>query len=632
MGIQMENKTRTFLKEGFGHRDLQALSAEQLPDLATEVRDVIVDAVKENGGHLGSSLGAVELTIALLRRFNPLEDRVVFDVGHQSYPYKILTDRAGRFDTLRTMGGVSGFPRRTESPFDHFDTGHSSTSISAALGYAKARDLLGQKHHVIAFTGDAALINGLAFEALNHIRETNTRLIIVLNDNKHSISPRVGGFATVLAKLSASTSYNRIKATIRDCCRAIPLGGETLEKNLEGIRDQIKSLVKPQNIFDELDINYWGPFDGHNIEETEMIFELAKSYERPVLLHFSTVKGKGMPEAEENPTKYHQMGPRVEREAPKTRTWSEAASTVTEQLAKSDERIVCLTAAMATGVKLENFRAQFPERFFDVGIAESHMLTFAAGMAAGGLRPWVFIYSTFLQRAMDQLTHDIALQNLPVVLMIDRAGLIGSDGETHQGLLDVSWGRAIPGLEIYAPADEVSLRQMMTLAAERNGPTMIRYPRGSLPIRNNLFNGQEVSGSVVIRPGEEWALLGHGVTVHIMLEARERAEALGLPVPAVVDLRRLKPLDTEVIDAVLKNYPTVVVAEEDYMHGGVGELIAARIADNGYMTALKRIGVPDRFVPHATIDEQRQLYGLTAEKVLSFCPAGAALKAAAQTA
>ncbi|MDR1620912.1 MAG: 1-deoxy-D-xylulose-5-phosphate synthase [Synergistaceae bacterium] len=628
-------KSTNFLKDGFGYKDLRALPPGSLKNLAAEVRELIVDVVGENGGHLGSPLGSVELCIALLRKFDPLEDRVVFDVGHQAYPYKILSDRGDRFRTLRTLGGVSGFPRCAESPCDHFDTGHSSTSISAGLGYAKARDLLKQNHHVVAVIGDAALINGLAFEALNHVKETKTRLIIVLNDNKHSISPRVGGFATMLARLSASTSYNKIKSAIKDCCRALPKG-EALEKSLESIHGQIKALVKPQNIFDELDINYWGPFDGHNIEETEMIFELAKSYDRPVLLHFSTVKGKGLPEAEENPTKYHQMSPRAEREAAqralvKTRTWSDAASGVMEQLAQADDRIVCLTAAMATGVKLENFKTRFPERFFDVGIAESHMLTLAAGMAAGGLRPWVFIYSTFLQRAMDQLTHDVALQNLPAVLMVDRAGLVGSDGETHQGLLDVSWARAIPNLEVYAPADEISLRQMMTYASERGGPTVVRYPRGSLPIRNNLFNGRESLGSVTIRDGEDWALIGHGVTVHILLEAHERAGALGLPTPAVVDLRRLKPLDTDFLDEILKNYPAVVVAEENYLNGGMGEALASRISEIGASTCLKRLGVPDRFIHHATIDQQREFCNLTAEDVLS-CAGPLGLKACAHTA
>jgi 1-deoxy-D-xylulose-5-phosphate synthase len=624
------------LKNGFGYEDLRALPPESLGDLAAEVRKMIVDVVGENGGHLGSSLGSVELCIALLRKFDPLADRVVFDVGHQVYPYKILSDRSDRFCTLRTLEGISGFPRRAESPCDHFDTGHSSTSISAALGYAKARDLLGQNHHVVAVIGDAALINGLAFEALNHVKETQTRLIIVLNDNKHSISPRVGGFATILARLSASTSYNKIKSAIKDSCRALPKG-EALEKSLESIHAQIKALVKPQNIFDELEINYWGPFDGHNIDETEMIFELAKSYDRPVLLHFSTVKGKGLPEAEADPTKYHQMAPRTEREAaertfPKARTWSDAASGVTEQLAQADDRIVCLTAAMATGVKLETFRARFPHRFFDVGIAESHMLTLAAGMAAGGLRPWVFIYSTFLQRAMDQLTHDVALQNLPVVLMIDRAGLIGSDGETHQGLLDVSWSRAIPNLEVYAPADEVSLRQMMTYAADRAGPTVIRYPRGSLPIRNNLFNGRESLGSVMIREGEDWALIGHGVTVHILLEAREQANASGLSTPALIDLRRLKPLDVDFLDEVLKNYPTVVVAEENYLCGGVGEALASRVAELGTANCLKRLGVPDRFIHHATIAQQREFCDLTVEGVLNCVVDRAGLKTCAHTA
>ena len=608
----------TFLDANFRHADLLKMEPGDLPALAGEVRERVIRTVRENGGHLGSSLGAVELTIALLRRFDPVRDRIVFDVGHQVYPYKLLTDRAGRFDSLRLKDGICGFPRRSESPCDHFNTGHSSTSISAALGYAKARDLLGQDHHVVAFTGDAALINGLAFEALNHIKETRTRLIIVLNDNKHSISPRVGGFATMLARLSASTAYNKVKSAIKECCRALPAGG-ALQRSLEGIHAQIKALVKPSNIFDDLDINYWGPFDGHDIPACEMIFELAKGYDRPVLLHFNTVKGKGMPEAEENPTKYHQMPPRAEAEQPKARTWSEAASAVTEQLAGADPRIVCLTAAMATGVKLESFRTQFPERFFDVGIAESHMLTLAAGLAAGGMRPWVFIYSTFLQRAMDQLTHDIALQNLPVVLMVDRAGLVGSDGDTHQGLLDVSWSRAIPNLEVYAPADEASLRQMMSHAAGRNGPTLIRYPRGGLPIRNDLCAGHESLGTVQIRNGTEWALLGHGVTVHILLEVRERAAAAGLPAPAVIDIRRLKPLDTEAMDDILGRFPLIAVAEEAYLHGGVGEAVAARIAETGTPTMLRRFGVPDVCVPHATIPEQRELYGLTAENILAAC-------------
>ena len=608
----------TFLSPEFKHEDLLKIAPKDLPALASEVRQEIIRTVSENGGHIGSSLGVVELTIAMLRCFNPVQDRIIFDVGHQSYPYKLLTDRAGRFSTLRLKDGLSGFPRRSESPCDHFNTGHSSTSISAALGYAKARDLLGEDRHVVAFIGDASLINGLALEALNYVQETKTKVIIVLNDNKHSISPRVGGFATMLARLSASTSYNRIKAAIKDCCRALP-AGEALQRRLEGIHDQIKSLVKPNNMFDDLDINYWGPFDGHDVEACQVVFELAKRYDRPVLLHFNTVKGRGMPEAEADPTKYHQMSPRSSARGPKRRSWSEAASEATEAMAEADPRVVCFTAAMSTGVKLERFRARFPERFFDVGIAESHMLTMAAGLAAGGMRPWVFIYSTFLQRAMDQLMHDVALQNLPVVLMVDRAGLVGSDGDTHQGLLDVPWSRPIPNLEVYAPSDEPSLRQMMARAAWRAGPTLIRYPRGSLPAHNDLFTGTEPLRAFQLRDGTEWALIGHGVTVHTMLAAREAADAAGLPLPAVYDLRRLKPLDMETLDDVLHRFPLVAVAEENYMEAGVGEAVAARIAETGAPTLLRRFGVPDVCVPHATPEEQRALYGMTPENVVEVC-------------
>ena len=607
------------------------MAPEDLPALATEVRERIIKTVSENGGHLGSSLGVVELTIAMLRHFDPLQDRIILDVGHQSYPYKILTGRANRFHTLRLRGGLSGFPRRSESPCDHFNTGHSSTSISAALGYAKARDLLDEKRHVVAFIGDAALINGLALEALNYVEETNTKLIIVLNDNKHSISNRVGGFSTMLAHLSANTSYNRIKAAIKECCKVLP-AGEALQRSLEGIRDQIKSLVKPENMFDDLGINYWGPFDGHDIRACEVIFELAKNYERPVLLHFNTVKGKGMPEAEADPTKYHQLSPRPHVEegasspapsAEPRRTWSEAAASAMEELAAKDPHIVCFTAAMATGVKLDHFR--FPDRVFDVGIAESHMLTMAAGLAAGGTRPWVFIYSTFLQRAMDQLVHDIALQNLPVVLMVDRAGLVGSDGETHQGLLDVPWSRPIPNLEVYSPADEPSLRQMMAYAAGRNGPTLIRYPRGALPAGFDSTPPEVPCGTfpgmVTLRDGTGWALLGHGALLPLLLETREAAQTEGLPAPAVVNLQRLKPLDLDALDAILKRFPLVGVAEENYLPGGVGEAVAVRIAEEGYPVRLRRFGVPDVCVPHATTEEQRELYGLTVKNILETCRA-----------
>ena len=599
------------LKEGFTYKDLQTIKKEDLPVLAQEVRAVIIDTVKKNGGHLGSSLGVVELTIAMLRQFDPVKDRIIFDVGHQSYPYKILTDRFDKFSSLRLKGGLSGFPRRNESPCDHFNTGHSSTSISAALGYAKARDLLNEQRHVIAFIGDASMINGLALEALNYVSETKTKLIIVLNDNRHSISNRVGGFSTLLASLSANTFYKRFKNYL-----LAKTGARTTKsfKILKKFRDTFKFIIKPNNFFDELEINYWGPFDGHNIKNAERIFELAKRYDKPVLLHFNTIKGKGLKEAEEDPTKYHQVAPAGSK---KSRTWSEAASKIAEELAMNDDRVVCFTAAMVTGVKLEKFASEFPDRFFDVGIAESHMLTMAAGLAAGGMRPWVFIYSTFLQRAMDQLMHDIALQNLPVVLMVDRAGLAGSDGDTHQGLLDISWARAIPNLEIYAPSDENSLKEVMLIASKRNGPTLIRYPRGSIP-PENFVEGNQNQSIVKISNGEKWAVLSYGASVPVMLKVKKLAERdKNLNVPALYDVRRIKPLDFEILDGILKTKELVVVLEESYMPGGLGEAVAARISEESYSPRLLHLGVPDVCVTHATQDEQRELYGLTAENIIN---------------
>ena len=602
-----------FLKSGFTREDLLRIDEKDLPVLADEVRAVIVDTVKKNGGHLGSSLGVVELTIAMLRKFDPLNDRIIFDVGHQSYPYKILTDRFDKFSTLRLKDGIAGFPRRSESPCDHFNTGHSSTSISAALGYAKARDLLHEKRHVIAFIGDASLINGLALEALNYVHETGTKLIIILNDNRHSISNRVGGFSTILARLSSNSLYKRFKNYLLQ-----KAGSRTTKsfKIFKKFRDTFKFIIKPHNMFDDLDINYWGPFDGHNIKKAENILELAKSYEKPVILHFNTIKGKGLPEAEADPTKYHQLSPANEK---KSRTWSEAASKIAEELAINDEKIICFTAAMVTGVKLEKFAREFPDRFFDVGIAESHMLTMAAGLAAGGMRPWVFIYSTFLQRAMDQLMHDIALQNLPVVIMVDRAGLSGSDGDTHQGVLDISWCRAIPNLEIYAPCDENSLKEAMLIASKRNGPTLIRYPRGSISEKNLT---PEINNNGIVKisdgsQGKKFALLAHGAAVQTIIETRELAKLKNFEVPALYDVRKIKPLDFNSLDEILKNFELVATVEENYMPGGLGEAVAARIAESDFNVKLIRFGVPDVCVKHATQDEQREMYGLTPENILS---------------
>ena len=612
------------LEKYTSYRDLANLSRESIEQIAEDVRELIISVVTRNGGHLASSLGTVELTIALLRKFDPATDKIVFDVGHQMYAYKILTGRRDRFATLRTWGGISGFPKRAESPFDHFEAGHSSTSLSAALGFAKARDILGQDHHVVAVIGDASLMNGMAFEALNYTKEAKTKVIFVLNDNTMSISPRIGGFATQLARLSSSTTYGWLKKAIKDSFHSMPKG-EALEHVVSRMKDQIKSMVKPENIFDELDINYWGPFDGHNVLEIETVLEMAKRYDKPVLIHVLTKKGKGYQKAEEQPTRFHGLSPLQDAKcgtvtATAGISWSGAAGEALIRMAEKDKRIVCLTAAMKDGSKLNAFEERFPNRFYDVGIAEEHLMTMAAGMAAGGLRPFVFIYSTFLQRAMDQLVHDIAMQNLPVVCAVDRAGLIGEDGETHQGVLDVSWGRSIPNMALLAPRDIDDLDVMFRNALRRTGPTMIRYSRGTAPqslCRSSPPVNVDHIGPEVLYSGEEWALIGYGSTVPILLEARTLAVKQGLPAPAVIDLRQIKPLDEATLSRVLLGHDRVVVLEDGFTISGAGEAISSLASDLGSVVRVIRMGVPDAFIPHGSVEKQRVFCGMTAESVVA---------------
>ncbi|MGI6784486.1 MAG: 1-deoxy-D-xylulose-5-phosphate synthase [Aminivibrio sp.] len=605
------------------YSEIKNLSGGEIKTLASELRHKITSVALKNGGHLASSLGAVELTISLLRSFDPASDRVIFDVGHQAYAYKLLTGRLENFHTLRQWGGVSGFPKRGESPFDHFDTGHSSTSLSAALGYAKARDVLGEKRHVVAVIGDASLLNGLAFEALNYTRESGTRVIYILNDNAMSISPRVGGMATHLARLSSSSAYNWLKKAIKDSCASLPRG-QAIENVLGKVKDHIKTIVKPINIFDEMDINYWGPFDGHNVEEMEHVFELAKKYDGPVLIHAVTVKGKGFEEAEKDPTAFHGLSPAEPAGRAAGKSWSSAAAEVVLEMAKKDPKVVCLTAAMKSGSRLEEFAGCFPDRFFDVGIAEGHMVTMAAGMAAGGLKPVVFIYSTFMQRAMDQLVHDVCMQNLPVTFAVDRAGFVGEDGETHQGLLDISWCRPVPNLLMTAPRDLDSMVKLFNFTSGYNGPVMIRFPRGKVPARITSDLPPETCGRMpgpeIIKNGEEKALIGYGRTVELMIRARERAAMAGIhPLPAVIDLVRLKPLPETELKDILSPYSEIVIAEDGYAAGGAGEAVAAfaRELDEEDRPSVTVLGVPDIFVPQGRVEEQEIYCGITPEKVVS---------------
>ncbi|MDN5335777.1 MAG: 1-deoxy-D-xylulose-5-phosphate synthase [Synergistales bacterium] len=607
------------------YRDLKGLDEKKLQLLCQDIRREIIETVTENGGHLSSSLGAVELIVALLRVFDPSDDRIIFDVGHQAYAYKILTGRKNQFRTLRQWGGISGFPTPHESPYDHYCGGHSSVSISAALGYAKARDLCGENHHVVSVIGDGSLVNGVSLEALNNVKETGSKIIIVLNENRMSISRNVGGLADHIARFSVHPAYRKMKAVIKQHCRNIPKG-ESIEKTLSRIKHSLKHLLQPENMFEDLGISYWGPFDGHDLREMEDIFRLAQFYDKPLLVHVVTKKGKGLEEAEKDPEMYHGLPPRKKDACPEIpgirwsrKSWSSATADSIEKMASRNERIVCLTAAMKSGSRLESFSLKFPDRFFDVGIAEEHLLSFAAGMAMGGLRPVVFIYSTFLQRALDQLVQDVALQNLPIILAVDRAGLVGEDGPTHHGLFDVAWCSAIPNLSIMAPRDISEMEWMHSEALHRNGPCLIRYPKGLAP-ESAGFQRADSPGwgqPAVLHEGQEWILFAYGATVPLAFQARESALKAGLPLPAVVDLRFLKPLDVERISRYLKGYKMALVLEEGSRRGGIGEQIASLSASNSSLPDVRVLGVPDVFVPHGSRERQWAYCGLTAERVVS---------------
>ncbi|MGC9489700.1 MAG: 1-deoxy-D-xylulose-5-phosphate synthase [Thermovirgaceae bacterium] len=609
------------------YRDLKGLDKEKLRCLCEDIRREIINTVSENGGHMGSSLGAVELIVALLRVFDPAEDRIIFDVGHQAYAYKILTGRKNSFRTLRQWGGISGFPSPHESSFDHYCGGHSSVSLSAALGYAKARDLQGQRHQVVAVIGDGSLINGVALEALNNVKETGSKVIIILNENRMSISPNIGGLADYIARMSVHPAYRKLKAVIKKHCKNMPKG-QSIERTLSRLKQSLKHLLQPENMFEELGISYWGPFDGHDLQEMEDIFRLAGLYDEPLLLHVVTQKGKGLAEAEKDPEKYHGLSPKKKEaclEACDVRwsnkSWSFFSAEMIEEMARRDERIVCLTAAMKAGCRLESFSRTFPDRFFDVGIAEEHLLSFAAGMALGGLRPVVSIYSTFLQRAMDQLVLDVALQKLPVIIAVDRAGLVGEDGPTHHGLFDVSWCSAIPGLTLMAPRDVAEMAWMYEEALRREGPCLIRYPKGRAAERVGRLEagvpGWQKAG--ILRKGEkdEWVLFAYGATVPLALSACEAAMKAGVPEPSVVDLRFLKPLDIETITGMLASCSFAVVLEEGSREAGMGERIASLSGSEKSLCPVRSIAVSDTFVPQGSRMRQWEYCGLTAERVVN---------------
>lgn len=601
--------------------DIRALSAAERRALAEELRAVIIDTVSRTGGHLASNLGAVELAIALHTVFESPKDKLIWDVSHQCYAHKLLTGRRECFHSLRQKGGPSGFTRRDESEHDPFGAGHASTSISAALGLAKARDLRRGDEHVVAIIGDGALTGGLAYEGLNNAEHLDTDVIVVLNDNTMSISENVGGLALHLSKLRMAPLYQRVEQRAREMVEKMP-AGKALARTAEGISHGVVRLLGSQAgaIFQELGFTYLGPIDGHNPDVMIEVFESAKKLRGPLLIHVVTQKGKGYEFAENNARVFHGISGfdisdgNIERGSGNTTYTRAFADTLTE-LAHQDPSIVAVTAAMPDGTGLARFAEEHPDRFFDVGIAEEHAVTFAAGLAAGGLRPVVALYSTFLQRAYDQIIHDVCLQDLPVVFAVDRAGLVGEDGPTHHGAFDLSFLRHIPHLVVAAPKDTLELRNLLATALKHDGPIAIRYPRGGgpTPYEARIPGILSIGQGERLTEGTDAAIIGVGSTVYPAMDAARALEAEGLSIE-VINARFVKPLDEELILSVFERGLPVVVAEDNTIVGGFGSAVLELASAHGYAAnGIRRVGITDDYIQHDTADAQKRKLGLDAQ-------------------
>lgn len=601
--------------------DLKKLSYGELQILAGELRDYVIKVVSENGGHLASNLGVVELTLALHRVFDTPRDKIIWDVGHQSYIHKIITGRRESFGTLRKKDGISGFPKRSESEHDAFETGHSSTSISAALGMAKARDLAGENHSVVAVIGDGALTGGMAFEALNHAGDFPTNLIVILNDNEMSISENTGAISNYLSRIRTEPAYFKLKGEIETILKKVPVVGESMFRMAENIRDWFKYLVVPGVLFEELGFKYFGPIDGHDVKKLESVIKRAKSYNGyPVLIHVVTVKGKGYSIAEDKPNKYHGVNPFFietgeHKEKKQKKSYSEIFGDTLTELADSNDRIVAVSAAMAEGTGLAGFAEKHKDRFFDVGIAEQHAVTFCAGLAAGGFRPVFAVYSTFLQRAYDQIIHDVCMQKLPVVFAIDRAGIVGSDGETHQGVFDITYLRHIPNITIMTPKDGRELKEMMKLALTVDGPSAIRYPRGSAREFSYPDTAIELGRSEVLTEGPDGVIIAEGNMVYRALEVYERLKQMGKSF-TIVNARFVKPLDERLLLELGRKYKKVYTLEDNVISGGFGSSILELYSSNGIEADVKAIGFDDSFIPHGEKEELFSLKGLDCEGII----------------
>lgn len=601
--------------------DIKKIDKEELKDLAQEIREFLIDKISSSGGHLASNLGVVELTMALHLVLDFPQDKIVWDVGHQAYTHKILTGRQEGFEVLRKYGGMSGFPKRKESDCDCFDTGHSSTSISAALGYVQAREIQGEKYNVVAVIGDGALTGGMAYEALNNAARLKSNFIIILNDNNMSISENVGGMSSYLGNLRTAESYNGIKESVANTIGKTPVYGDKVMKNLNKIKSGIKQLFIPGMFFEDMGIKYLGPVEGHNMEKLVKALKEAKKVKGPVLVHVMTHKGHGYEPAERHPSRFHGTEPfDIENGLPLARkkkpSYTNIFSTVMVKLGERNEKVVAITAAMPDGTGLKRFRNRYQDRFFDVGIAEEHAVTFAAGLAAGGLIPIVAIYSSFLQRAYDQIIHDVCIQNLPVVFAIDRAGLVGSDGETHQGIFDISFLMGIPNMHIMAPKNKWELSDMMKFAVNFQAPIAIRYPRGEAYDEFKEYRTPIVLGkSEVLYDEDEIALFAFGSMVKTAKEARDELKKIGYNC-SLINARFAKPLDEEYIRELAKDHKLIVTLEEGVKLGGLGEQVANFVAAKKLDTTVEIVAIPDEYVEHGNVDILKKEVGVDTDSVV----------------
>lgn len=611
---------RRILEEFKNINDVKKMSIEELESLSQEIREFLIENVSKTGGHLASNLGVVELTISLYNVFDFNKDKLIWDVGHQSYVHKILTGRKNQFGTLRQYGGLSGFPKRSESSYDHFETGHSSTSISAAVGMARARDLKNENFEVVSVIGDGALTGGMAIEALNDAGFRKTKIIVILNDNQMSIDKNVGGISRYLGKLRVEPSYNRLKNDVEAVLNRIPSIGKGMAKTLERLKNGVKQMVVPGMLFENMGIKYFGPIDGHNIKELSKTFKKAREIDGPVLIHVITKKGKGYSFAECNPGKFHGVGPfdcrSGEINSSKTMSYSKAFGNAMVKIGGEDKQVVAITAAMGESIGLQEFGQKYGDRLFDVGIAEQHAVTLAAGMASQGLKPVFAVYSTFLQRAYDQILHDVCIQRLPVILAIDRAGLVGADGETHQGVFDLSYLCQMPNMTVMAPKKVEEIEPMLRWAIKEKSPIAIRYPRGG---DNNIklepLKEFKRGKWEVIEDGEDIVVIAVGRMICEAMTAREKLLKSGIKI-GIINGNFVKPIDEELLKDLCYKGKKIITIEDNILNGGFGSSVLNYVNKLNKGNKIINLGFNDAFIPHGTVDILFKINGLDADGII----------------